>query len=281
LSVNYIKRELTDEEFFKLVFEKGKSLSSENKARSGVNNLEYFTKDKFKKTRFEVLKDLKEDLDKTHNADLVIRFFQQFIDWMGEDHSDIRFYTHQNHINGRPIPKKTPAVIYSYVGIIKRYIKLCHGIKIDADDYKEWLTIPVDDSDDEEPEPFLKEELRLILDSITDQRKKSMYMVIKDTRLRIIEALRLKKKYFDLTTDPPTVRIPRSIQKNKRTSKSRTGMLCRETVPGVLQVLKNLNDEDLVYTDNAYDISARNNESRYWRHRANKLGFTEKKHTDI
>lgn len=105
MSVNYISRQLTEEEFFKLVFEKGKSLSSEKKARSGVNNLEYFTQDKYKKSRFVVIKDLKEDLDKTQNADLVIRFFQQFIDWMGQDHSEIRFYTHANHINGRPIPK--------------------------------------------------------------------------------------------------------------------------------------------------------------------------------
>jgi len=65
MSVNYISRQLTEEEFFKLVFEKGKSLSSEKKARSGVNNLEYFTQDKYKKSRFVVLKDLKEDLDKT------------------------------------------------------------------------------------------------------------------------------------------------------------------------------------------------------------------------
>ncbi len=277
MSVNYISRQLTEEEFFKLVFEKGKSLSSEMKARSGVNNLEYFTQDKYKKSRFEVIKDLKEDLDKTQNADLVIRFFQQFIDWMGQDHSEIRFYTHQNHINGRPILKKIPAVIYSYVGIIKRYLKLCHGIKIDNDDYKEWLTIPVDDSDDEEPEPFLKEELREIIDNIPNARRKTMFMVIKDTRLRIIEAMRVKKSFFDLTTNPASLRIPRNIQKNKRTSKTRTAFLCRETVPGLKRLLKKLDDDDLVFTDNSFDLSARANEIRQWRHSVSKLGFTEKK----
>jgi len=277
LSVNYISRQLTEEEFFKLVFEKGKSLSSEKKARSGVNNLEYFTQDKYKKSRFVVLKDLKEDLDKTQNADLVIRFFQQFIDWMGQDHSKIKFYTHPNHINGRPIPKKIPAVIYSYVGIIKRYLKLCHGIKIDNDDYKEWLTIPVDDSDDEEPEPFLKEELREIIDNIPNARRKAMFMVIKDTRLRIIEAMRVKKSFFDLTTNPASLRIPRNIQKNKRTSKTRTAFLCRETVPGIKRLLKKLDDEDLVFTDNTFDLSARGNEIRQWRYSVSKLGFTDKK----
>ena len=277
MSINYINRQLTDEEFLKRVYEKGKSLSTEKKTRAAINNLEYFTQDKYKKSRFTVLNDLKEDLDKTHNLDLVLRFFQDFIDWMGESHPEIRFYTNKNDKTGRPIPSKNPEVTRSYAGIIKRYVKLCHGIKIDDDDFSEWLTVPVDDTEDEEPEPFLKEELRLILDNIVDPRRKTLFMVIKDTRLRIIESMRVKKKYFDLTTDPPELRVPRIIQKNKRTSKTRTAFLCRETVPGITQLLKNLNDEDLVFTDNPYDISARNNEIRLWRNRANKLGFTDKK----
>ena len=277
MCVNYISRQQTEDEFFKKVYEKGKSESSEKKARTVVNNLEYFTQDKYKKSRVKVLKDLKEDLDKTQDTDLVLQFFQHFIDWLGEGHPEIRYFTHENDKVGRPIVKKNPEVTRAYAGIIKRYIKLCHGIKIDNDDFQDWLTIPVDDSEDEEPEPFLKEELKLILDNITDPRRKSLFMVIKDTRLRIIEALRVKKKYFDLTTDPATLRIPRNIQKNKRTSKTRTAYLCRETVPGITQLLKKLDDEDLVFTDNPYDLSARNNEIRLWRNRANKLGFTEKK----
>ena len=276
MTVSYIKRHLTDEDFFKLVYEKGKSKSTEHKTRSAINNLEYFTQDKYHKTKNEVLKDLKEDFDKKQDTDLILSFFQEFINWMGEDHPEIRFYTHPNDKKGRPIVKKNPEVTRAYAGIVKRFIKLCHGIKIDNDDFQEWLTIPVDDSEDEEPEPFLKEELKLILDDIHDPRRKCLFMVIKDTKLRIIEALRLKKKHFDLTTDPATVWIPRSIQKNKRTSKSRTGMLCRETVPGLTQELKKIEDEDLAFTDNPYDISARNNEIRLWRNRAEKLGFTEK-----
>jgi len=143
MSVNYINRQLTEEEFFKLVFEKGKSLSSEKKARSGVNNLEYFTQDKYKKSRFVVLKDLKEDLDKTHNADLVIRFFQQFIDWMGQDHSEIRFYTHHNHINGRPKPKKNISRVKSELkAIIRGHVRDTDIAKLAEPDFEKvysWL----------------------------------------------------------------------------------------------------------------------------------------------
>jgi hypothetical protein len=72
IGVNYINRQLTDDEFLKRVYEKGKSLSTEKKTRAAINNLEYFTQDKYKKSRITVLKDLKEDLDETHNLDLVL-----------------------------------------------------------------------------------------------------------------------------------------------------------------------------------------------------------------
>jgi len=81
---------------------------------------------------------------------------------MGEDHHEIKFFTHPNDKKGRPIPKKNPEVTCSYAGIVKRYIKLCLGIKIDNDDFQEWLTIPVGDQEDEEPEPFLKDGLKSI-----------------------------------------------------------------------------------------------------------------------
>lgn len=75
MSVNYINIQLTEDEFFKQVYEKGKSLSTEKKTRAAVNNLEYFTQDKYQKSRFVVLKDLKDDLDKTQDTDLVLQLF--------------------------------------------------------------------------------------------------------------------------------------------------------------------------------------------------------------
>lgn len=87
---------------------------------------------------------------------------------MGDAHPEIRLYTHKDDKTGRPIPSKNPEVTRSCAGIIKRYVKLCHGIKLDNDDFDEWLTVPVDDSEDEEPEPFPKEELELIIDNIVD-----------------------------------------------------------------------------------------------------------------
>ena len=40
MTINYINRQLTDEEFFTKVFNKGKSKSSEKLTRAAINNLQ-------------------------------------------------------------------------------------------------------------------------------------------------------------------------------------------------------------------------------------------------
>jgi len=276
MTLNYINRQLSDEEFFAKVFNKGKSKSSEKLTRAAISNLQYFTQDKYQKTKKLVLDDLKKEYDSSKETTLVLRFLQDFIDWLDEDHENVRYRTHSNDIKGRPMLHKDPYSIRSYVGRVRRYLKLCVGIKIDDDDYQDYLVFPADDTEDEEAEPLLKEELKLILDNVRNPRRKTMYMVMKDSRLRIIESMRIKKKFFDLTKDPVTLTIPRSIQKNKRTSKTRTALLCRETTPGIRRLLKTLDDEDLVFTDNPNDITARNNEETVWNRLVKKIGFTEK-----
>ncbi len=276
MTITYISKRLTEEEFFDKVYKQGKSKSSEKFVRAAISNLEYFTQDKYTKSRFDVLEDLSKDYEETKNTEFVLRFLQDFIDWLDADHPAIRYRTHPNDKKGRPILRKDGNAISGYVGRIRRYIKLCHGIKIDDDDYKDYLIFPTNDEEDEEVEPIEKEEFKLILDNVRKPRRKTMYMVMKDTRLRIIEALRVKKKYFDLTKDPVTLTIPKVIQKNKRTSKTTTVYISRETTPGLRQLLKNLEDEDLVINDNPNDITARNNEETVWNRLVKKIGFTEK-----
>ena len=55
-------------------------------------------------------------------------------------------------------------------------------------DFVDWL-----DENGEEPEPLLKEELKLIIENITNPRRRTMIMFMKDTRARILETLRVKK----------------------------------------------------------------------------------------
>jgi len=138
----------------------------------------------------------------------------------------------------------------------------------------DYVIVPADEND-EEPEPLLKEELKLILENITKPRRKASVMYMKDTAARILETMRVKKKYFDLSTDPVTVNIPKSIVKGK--TKKRTAYLTRESTPLIRQLLKNLEPEDFVFTESKNEDSAKSNEERAWNRLMKRLGFTERK----
>ena len=91
MAINYINRQLSDEEFFAKVFNKGKSKSSENLTRAAISNLQYFTANKYQKTKEVVLQDLKKEYDSSKETTLVLRFLQDFIDWLDEDHCGVRY----------------------------------------------------------------------------------------------------------------------------------------------------------------------------------------------
>ena len=61
MTINYINKQLSDEEFFAKVFNKGKSKSSEKLTRAAIKNLQYFTQDKYQKPKEDVLEDLKRE----------------------------------------------------------------------------------------------------------------------------------------------------------------------------------------------------------------------------
>ncbi len=250
MTISYISELLTREEFFDKAFQKGKSKAYERLTKTALNNFDTFCQDKYGIQTDQIMKDLREEIKETQDVTKALKLLQDFVDWLAVDHPDLRTKGNQ------PIESKVPQAIRNYVSRARKFMKLCGGIKIDVEDYADYVVIPVDEND-EEPEPLLKEELKLILDNITKPRRKASVMFMKDTASRILETMRMKKKYFDLSTDPITVNIPKSIVKGK--TKKRTVFLSRETAPGIRQLLKNLEPEDLVFTDSVNEDTARSN----------------------
>jgi len=268
MSVTYISELLTREEFYDKAFQKGKSKAYERLTRAAISNLDSFCIDKYGRQTDEVIKDLREEIKKTQDVTKALRFLQAFVDWLAIDHLDLLTK------NKRPVKSKVPQAIRNYVSRARKYMKLCGGIKIDVEDFADYVVVPADEND-EEPEPLLKEELKLILENIPNPRRRMMVMFMKDTRARILETLRMKRKYFDLTTNPITITLPKSIVKGK--TMKRTVFLTRETSPGIRQLLKNLEPEDFVFTDSLNEDTARSNEERAWNRLMKKLKFTERK----
>jgi len=273
MSISYINKLLTREEFVAKAYKKGKSKGFENFTNSMLRDLDRFCDYKYGKKTNDIIIDIKKELDKSNNPAYALKFLQDYIDWLEVDHPDVIIKWNEYQKTGRPIKKKTPLAIHNYVSRARKYLKMCGGIRIDDSDYADYLTFPADESD-EEVEPFLKSELKLILDSISNPRRKAMGYFMKDTRCRILETMRIKKKYIDLSTNPVTVNLPKSILKNKKMK--RTAYLTSETEPKIRQLIKDLGDDDLIFTDNSNDIMARDNEESVWRRLVIKNGFIEK-----
>ena len=273
--INYINKLLTREEFYEKSYKKGKSRGYEVLTRAIISNLDRFCDDKYNKQTDDIILDIKKEIEQTNDSTFALKFLQDFTDWLEVDHPDILFKTNPHQKEGKPVQAKSPLAIRNYVSRVKKYMKMCGGVKIDSDDYRDYLVFPADEND-EEAEPLLKEEFKLIIDHASDQRRKALYMFMKDTGARILESLRVKKKYIDLTKDPIVVTLPKSIVKGK--TKKRVLYLTRETAPGIRQLLRKLGDEDFVFKkkNNSIDLIARTTEERAWSRLVNRVGFTEK-----
>jgi len=139
---------------------------------------------------------------------------------------------------------KKPRSINSYLNRLKRYFRLCFGIKLDSDDFKDFVALPQIIED--ELEPLLKEELKLILQSISNPRRKALVWFISSTGCRIAEALQVRIKDIDFTVNPPLVTLPAKITKGKK--RTRYQYLTRENTPLIQAICSDLNEDDRVFT---------------------------------
>jgi len=262
---------LTEEQFFKKVLMKGDSMDSLGVAKSSVSNFKYFTMDRYNADSDKILRQLSDE----KNVNKTLTVMVEFVEWLSRDHPNIvwkRLPTQK----GTPLGKKSSGTIKHYMSFIKKYIKLCYGIRIYEDDWMDFVVIPKKtEEEDEEAEPLTKNEFRSILTEIQDPKRKTMYLFMKDTGFRILETMRARKKHFDFTTNPPSITIPKTLVKGKTHKK--TGYLTKESAPRVKVLLNSISDEDLVFAGNPKsDIYSRNNEEKYWNRRVKKAGFAEK-----
>lgn len=262
--MSYISDTLTRDEFFKKVFAKSGSEDSRGQAEAALINLDRYSLSEYKKTTGEILKDLKNEPSKA------LRYLDRFNQWLTEEHE----------IDGKKVKPRHPRTIKQYFSVCRRYMKLCGGVRINDDDVKEYITFPDLEADEEEAEPFEPKELRLILDSTKEQRRKTMYMCKKDTGGRIKEMGQLQKQNFSFFGEYVEVTFPKAIVKGKH--KTRRAFLTKETGQRVKLLLRELKDDDFVFKErDQTPIQFRDNEGHIFRTLLRDLGFTEKyQHND-
>ncbi|MCH7560099.1 MAG: tyrosine-type recombinase/integrase [Thaumarchaeota archaeon] len=134
--------------------------------------------------------------------------------------------------------------INTYLNQLKKFFRLCYGIKLDSDDFKDFVGLP--QILKHTLEPMTKEELRLILQSTRTIRRKALYWFIASTGARIAEALQVKRENFDFDVSPVLVTLPVEITKGKKST--RFVYLTQECTPLIRSLCRDLSPDDLVFT---------------------------------
>jgi integrase len=149
----------------------------------------------------------------------------------------------------------------AYASRLRDMLESVYGIELNVRNFKKKLDIP--DPNDFDPEPFTKEEIRAICDYAHSPKQKLHYMVLKDSAMRVGESVAIRKKHINTTKNPLEITVTASITKTNRT---RITYVTRETAPMLINHLKRLNDNDLVFGNNENQQKATDNaEVDFWR----------------
>jgi integrase len=261
--MSYLDTRITRTEFLKT---RG-ALRTQEIAESFLKLFDYFCKETYKKNGDEVILDIQGAIKVDQNYDRLFRLCNSFVLWLGEDHPEIVV---QKYRHAESIRKHKPSSIKRIIMNLRQYLEEFGQMEFSERRFKRMVKIPRDI--EEELEPFTKEEIRAFIE-VSSPKRRALYMTLKDSGMRIGEAIRLRKRDVDLTSNPVTITIQANYTKTKR---GRITFVTRETRPLLQRVLDKIDDDDLIFgASENYRQSLNNDEVIFMRARE-KLGFTQR-----
>ena len=260
--MSYIQETNTREEYLN----SKSAINTRKMAESSLAQFGRFTKLEYHKTPEEIISDLKED-DKA--LEKIYTVLNKWITWLGQDHPEIITYLGKYKNIKKTFKAIHPNTQKQYLNHIKGFLEDVGGFDINNRRLKKRVRLPK--AEEENPEQITKEEVRILLDNCTSSKKKTMFMLMKDSGMRIGEVLQLKKKDFDMTKTPIEIHIPSFATKTK---KSRITFVTRETRPILQRRLNQLNPDELVFGTNDDVRTSVNTEISKFDYIRNKIGNT-------
>ena len=208
-----------------------------------LNQFNYFTTDVYQKQGETLLAELKEQVKQDGNNERIYIILHKFTQWLLVDHLDLFIVAGNDKCrHTRPMKKRMPITARMYAMKLVLYIEDTFRLELSRNTIKNRLKIPAI-LEEEDPEPFTPEEVRLLIDNCPPKRK-PLYMTLKDSGMRIQECCSFKKKDVDTTKDPVEIHL---LAKYTKTKKARTTYVTRETAPLLIKKLAKLGDEDVVF----------------------------------
>jgi len=273
MALTYLKNRLSLEEYVELRTKQHKGTGRGTKA--AISNAQLFCQDQFQREFITVLADMREEVLNSQQLDVCLIFLQKFVHWLHEPHLHLLMNSNPISKRGVPCVAKDVDSIRGYIAQIRLVMKKVGGIPISSEDVKDYRLSYPPAADKEEPEPMTLEEFRLICDNQTEFRRQMLYRIKKDCEARIGAMVQLRKKHFDITKRPIEVFFPKSIMKKKNgISFANTKYVIKENEKGILKLLEQYSDNDLVFGTTENVELAINNEEKAWSRLVQRIGFT-------
>ena len=235
--MSYLQNKITIEQYLISII----NFSKKNHVGSVLNTFNIFCNQKYSKSSQQILDDLSDEINKTHSNDKVYVLFNHFKDWLLVDHPEIVYYFGKNQSLKKTIKARHPNTVQLYLIKIRSIFEEIGNIEINSRLFNKRVKVPK--AEEEEPEPFTKEQIRLLLDRCSNHGKLK-YMVLKDTGCRIGELVQIRKRDIDVSKSPMEIKIQASYTKTKR---SRIAFVTRETDPMLKRLLNKKQDNELVF----------------------------------
>jgi integrase len=228
--LDYISDKISRKQFFEKVYAKSRSSSSIETAKAHLTNLDHFSNDVYGRNTDTILGDLREDMLQTHSPTKVLRYLDEFVKWMQQDHPNIILTKGRNNSIKYHIRKKNKNSIAPYFATVRKYLSQVGGIRLHDDDIKMDVTKPKTvsgDYENEDAEPLTAEQARNVIELTKDQKSITLYHTMNDTGFRISEAGQIQEKHIDFQKNPVEVILPQNNSKGK--SAGGTRFVRRET----------------------------------------------------
>ncbi|MBT5201606.1 MAG: tyrosine-type recombinase/integrase [Thaumarchaeota archaeon] len=238
--MSYLQNQITIEQYIDSITNRSKK----NHVGSILNIFNSFCNQKYNKSNQNVLDDLIDEIKKTHSNDKVYVLFNHFKEWLLVDHPEIVYFMGKDRTQKRTIKARHPNSVKQYLIKIRSIFEEIGNIEINSRLFNKRVKIPK--AEEEDPEPFTKEQMRLLLDRCSNHNKLK-YMFLKDTGCRIGELVQIRKRDVNYTKNPIQIKIQSSYTKTK---KARIVFVTIETASMLKRLLSKKSDEQLVFGTN-------------------------------
>ena len=264
--MSYLDDKISTEEFIK---NRG-AVKTQKIARSSLNLFDLFTKATFDgKEGEKVVLDIKKEIEKDGNHNRLFILTNKFIQWLLEPHADIKVKTNNHDVS---IGKHTASSVKTIISHIRAYYEEFGQIEYPERKYRRMVKMPKIVS--VEPYALTKEEIKQLCEVSTTHRK-VLYMILKDTGLRIQEALLIKKDDFDFNSTPVSLNIPPNHDKTNSTNQTR--YITSETRELLELYLKSSEVKEYLFIPRLEHLHQQEqNEERIFDIARKKLGFTKR-----